>query len=60
MSRLNSKNRSLLIDLFVFLSGAIILMVVFELLWPNSVLVYFNLNYAVLAWLFLGLTILFL
>lgn len=59
MSCLNHKNHSLLNNLFVFLSGAIVIMVFFELLWPGSVLVYFNLNYAVFIWLLVGLILLF-
>lgn len=59
MRRLSSKTRLRLTDIFIFLSGAIIVMVFFELIWPNSVLAFFNLNYAVLAWLILGLILLF-
>jgi hypothetical protein len=59
MRFLNYKNHSFLKDLFIFFSGLIVMMVFFELLWPASVLVYFNLNYAVFIWLLLGLMLLF-
>ena len=37
-------------ELFNFWSGALIIFWVMELIWPNIILAYFNLNWLFLAW----------
>ncbi len=59
MRFLSLSNRRLLTDLFIFLGATILMMVAFELVWPNSVLAYLNLNYIITPWLVLGLILLF-
>lgn len=41
-------------EIFYFLSAAMVLFVVMELLWPRVVLAYFNLNWLLLIWLIAG------
>lgn len=40
---------------FYFFSFLIFVFFILELLWPNFILAYFNLNYLVVIWLFAGL-----
>jgi hypothetical protein len=37
-------------EIFYFLSAALILFVLSEIIWPNSVLAYVNINYAFVLW----------
>jgi len=37
-------------ELFYFLSAVMVLSVIFELVWPGSVLVYLNVNYIFIGW----------
>lgn len=59
MSYFSPTNRRLLSDFFIFLGATILMMLVFELIWPNSVLSYLNLNYIITPWFVLGLILLF-
>jgi len=53
------KNISLIFkELFYVLTGALVIFVVLELVWPNIVLAYLNLNWVLLSWLFTGIIIL--
>ena len=53
------KNISLIfIELFYVLTGALVVFVILELVWPNIVLAYLNLNWVLLSWLFIGIIIL--
>jgi len=45
-------------ELFYVLTGALVIFVVLELVWPNIVLAYLNLNWVLLSWLFTGIIIL--
>jgi len=37
-------------ELFYFFSAVMLLSVIFELIWPGSVLVYLNINYIFVGW----------
>lgn len=47
--------KNLLYEIFYFLSASLALAIFFELIWPNSVLSYVNLNYLIalgfISWL---------
>ncbi|MFA4834063.1 MAG: hypothetical protein WC619_04445 [Patescibacteria group bacterium] len=45
-------------ELFYALTGALVIFVILELVWPNIVLAYLNLNWVLLSWLFTGIIIL--
>ncbi|MFA4941521.1 MAG: hypothetical protein WC582_02915 [Patescibacteria group bacterium] len=45
-------------ELFYVLSGALVIFVILEIIWPNVVLAYLNLNWVLLSWLFAGIIIL--
>ena len=45
-------------EFFYFISATVVLGFFFELIWPNSVLAYFNLNYLLVIWLFSWLALL--
>ncbi len=53
-------NRSLLVrEIFYFLTALGLVFIALEIIWPNIVLAYFNLNYLLLLWLIFGLVMLF-
>jgi len=43
-------NENILKEVFYFLSATLILFVLSELIWPNSILSYLNINYVVVLW----------
>jgi len=45
-------------EFFYFFSVALIVFIGLEIIWPNVVLTYFNLNYLFLLWLVSGLILL--
>jgi len=45
-------------EFFYFFSVALIVFIGLEIIWPNVVLAYFNLNYLFLLWLVSGLILL--
>jgi hypothetical protein len=45
-------------EVFYALTGALIIFIALEVVWPNIVLAYLNLNWVLLAWLFTGIIIL--
>jgi hypothetical protein len=49
--------KEIALNIFYFLSAVLFLFLVAELLWPNSVLSYVNLNYLFVLWLFSWLVI---
>lgn len=51
-------NKEILREVFYFLTAVILLLVVAEVIWPNSVLVYINLNYVVIIWILTWLLLL--
>jgi len=42
-------------EIFYFFSAALAVLIGLEIIWPNIVLVYFNLNYLLILWLISGL-----
>jgi hypothetical protein len=42
-------------ELFYILTVALSILVGLELVWPNLILVYFNINWLLLAWIFVGI-----
>lgn len=50
-----AKNFSIITrELFYFFSFALLLFIGLEIIWPNIILVYFNLNYLLVLWLVSG------
>jgi len=45
-------------ELFYALTGALVIFVILEIIWPNVVLAYLNLNWVLLVWLFTGIIVL--
>jgi hypothetical protein len=45
-------------EFFYFLSALVVLGVLFELVWPNSVLAYLNFNYILVLWVIFWLSLL--
>jgi hypothetical protein len=43
------------LDFFYFLTAVSLLFILAELIWPNIILVYFNINYLVVVWAIFGL-----
>jgi len=56
---LSLKKRIIYQELFYFFSVALALFIVLEIIWPNIILAYFNLNYLVVFWLLSALGQLF-
>ena len=55
-----AKNRFIIYqEIFYFLSSALIIAVILEIIWPRMVLAYFNLNYLLILWLMSALILLF-
>ncbi len=53
-------DRSLIVrELFYFFTVLAALSVIMEIIWPNIILAYFNLNYLLIVWLISGLALLF-
>ncbi|MFA5023711.1 MAG: hypothetical protein WC523_02015 [Patescibacteria group bacterium] len=51
-----AKDFSLIIkEVFYFISALLVVFVILEIVWPNIILAYLNLNYLILAWLLSGL-----
>lgn len=60
MAKNFSLNRKLIYqELFYFFSAALALFILLEIIWPNIILAYFNLNYLVILWLLSALGQLF-
>jgi hypothetical protein len=45
-------------ELFYVLTGAIIIFIFLEIIWPGLVLAYFNINSVLIIWLIVGIVIL--
>jgi len=45
-------------ELFYVLAGAMVIFVIMEIVWPNIVLAYLNLNWLLIFWLIVGIFIL--
>jgi len=45
-------------ELFYTLTGTLAVFIILELIWPNIVLAYLNLNWVLLSWLFIGIIVL--
>lgn len=45
-------------EIFYFISALLGVFIVLEIIWPNIILVYFNLNWLLVVWLIVGLSIL--
>ncbi|MFA6194868.1 MAG: hypothetical protein WC719_03960 [Patescibacteria group bacterium] len=53
-------NKNLIIrELFYFFTILAAVFIVMEIIWPNIILAYFNLNYLLIIWLISGLVMLF-
>ena len=52
------KRRLIIRELFYFFSVLTGVFVFLEIIWPNIILAYFNLNYLVILWLITGLAML--
>ena len=53
------KNTYLILkELFYVLTGALVIFVALELVWPDIILAYINLNWILLIWLFIAIIIL--
>lgn len=53
-------NRSLMVrEIFYFLTALGLIFIFLEIIWPNIILAYFNLNYLLILWLASGLVLLF-
>jgi hypothetical protein len=46
-------------ELFYFLTAALAIFFVLELIWPRIVLAYFNFSWLLMFWLLIGITLLF-
>ncbi len=44
---------------FYFLTALAAVFIAFEIIWPNIILAYFNLNYLIILWFVVGLLLLF-
>jgi hypothetical protein len=53
------KNNNLLREAWYFFSAALVLAVILEMVWPNIILVYFNLNILFIFWFICGILLLF-
>lgn len=54
-----AKNWRLIIqESFYFFSALLLAFIILEIIWPNIILAYFNLNYLFLLWLIAGLILL--
>lgn len=54
-----SKNLYLIFkELFYALTGALVIFVVMEIIWPGIVLAYININYVLISWLIIGIVLL--
>lgn len=42
-------------EIFYFFSVALALFIIMEMIWPNIILAYFNLNYLLVLWLISGI-----
>jgi len=42
-------------EIFYFFSVALTLFIIMEMIWPNVILAYFNLNYLLVLWLISGI-----
>jgi hypothetical protein len=51
-------NKNILREIFYFLSAVLFLLVMSEIIWPNSVLSYLNINYVIVLWTFSWLLLL--
>lgn len=45
-------------ELFYTLTGAVLIFVIMEILWPGIVLAYININWVLIFWLVVGIVIL--
>lgn len=45
-------------ELFYFFTILSVIFIVLEIIWPNIILAYFNLNYLIILWLIAGLLML--
>ncbi|NCO00021.1 hypothetical protein GW920_02750 [Candidatus Falkowbacteria bacterium] len=46
-------------EIFYFFSATLVVAIILELIWPNVILSYFNLNYLLLIWLLSALVVIF-
>lgn len=46
-----------LTELFYVLTGAALIFVALEIIWPEIIIAYLNLNYVLIVWLFVGIII---
>jgi hypothetical protein len=54
-----AKNSLLILqEIFYWLSGVLLLAIVLEIIWPQIILVYFNLNYLAVLWFLSGFVLL--
>ncbi|MFA5109150.1 MAG: hypothetical protein WC458_01215 [Patescibacteria group bacterium] len=42
-------------EIFYFFSVLLLVFIILEIIWPNIILVYFNLNWLLIPWLIFGL-----
>ncbi|MFA5754567.1 MAG: hypothetical protein WC905_04470 [Patescibacteria group bacterium] len=55
-----AKSRAVLLaEIFYFCGTALVVFIGLEIIWPNIILVYFNLNILLIFWLASGLLLLF-
>ena len=52
--------RLVLQELFYVLFGALFIFSIMELIWPKIIIAYFNLNWILIVWLFVGIVLLIL
>ncbi len=53
-----SQSRLIIREIFYFLSLLLALFIILEIIWPNIILAYFNLNWLLVLWLISGLSLL--
>jgi len=42
--------KNIILEIFYFLSAVLLLLIGSEIIWPNSVLAYLNINYVAVLW----------
>jgi len=50
-----SKKSLIIQELFYFLTVLVGVFIILEIIWPNIILAYFNLNYLIILWFIAGL-----
>jgi hypothetical protein len=58
LKKYSVKHHSELLELFYVLTAALVIFIIMELIWPDVVLAYINLNWVLLLWLVCGIIIL--